>query len=91
MYRMSFISEITLQLRELIPNFLLIRLILRTIVNLRNRCHLGQYCMLGSGCKVSPGTIIQDYTIAAMGSVIHGDTKDNYVLIGGNPATAIKG
>ena len=65
-------------------------------IDITNNCqsakpiHIGKYCMLGSGCKVSPGTIIQDYTIAAMGSVIHGDTKHKFVLIGGNPAKVIK-
>lgn len=65
-------------------------------IDVKNNCQsakpikIGSYCMLGSGCKVSPGTTIPNYSIIALGSILHGNYKESNVLIGGNPAKVIK-
>jgi acetyltransferase-like isoleucine patch superfamily enzyme len=65
-------------------------------IDILNNCQsakpisIGKYCMIGSGVKFSPGTFISDYTIVAMGSVVHGNHPELYSLIAGNPAKLIK-
>lgn len=51
---------------------------------------IGNYCMIGSGVNFVPGSIIPNYCIVGMGSVVTKPFFKEYILVGGNPARLIK-
>jgi acetyltransferase-like isoleucine patch superfamily enzyme len=51
---------------------------------------VGRHTYLGSEVRVAPGAEIPAYSVVALGSVVSGQFADARVLIGGNPAQAVR-
>ena len=51
---------------------------------------IGKYCMIGANVRFVPGASVPDYCVVGMGSVVTKAFAEEYKLIGGNPAVAIR-
>lgn len=51
---------------------------------------IGNYCWLGAGSTILPGVKLGDFTIVGAGAVVTKSFPDGFVVIGGNPAKAIR-
>jgi acetyltransferase-like isoleucine patch superfamily enzyme len=52
--------------------------------------HIGNNCYISSGVKFAPGSLINNKTLVALGSVVINKFTEEKILIGGNPAKILK-
>ncbi len=51
---------------------------------------IGSYCFIGSNVNLTPGTVIEDKIVVAMGAVVSGHLNSSETLYAGVPAKPIK-
>jgi acetyltransferase-like isoleucine patch superfamily enzyme len=63
------------------------------IVEGRQSCapvSIGQYCQIGAGCILLKGTSLPDFSLLAVGSVLHKSYQQEYTLYSGVPAMPMR-
>lgn len=51
---------------------------------------IGDYCWIGMGAIILPGVTLGDFTVVGAGAVVTKSFPEGYVVVGGNPAKAIR-